>query len=191
MADDKDVDPEFVSVVRLVAFERLSDFGVMTSKRLRGTVLAPLCFALDDSASEVMARCVDEALISAEVKPVKVGSQLTIAEEERVESARRLSALVIAAAQSLVYGFGFAQLALPMVADLDVPDAARAMKLVVKEMKSNSAEDLCNIMLEVCVSLGLLVCFYPQFFSAMDVSVCGSCTWLRWMTAVRWTWARS
>jgi hypothetical protein len=160
MADDKEVDAEFVAAVRLVAFERLSDLGVMTSKRLRGTVLEPLCFSLDAAACEVMARCVDEALINAEVKPVKIGSHMTLAEEERAGNARQLSALVIAAAQSLVYGYGFAQLALPMVADLDVPDAARAMKLVVKDMKTANPEALCNILLEVCVVCEMVVLLF-------------------------------
>lgn len=155
LADNPATSPQFVNAVRPFVFARLSDMGTLTTGRLQGTALHRLSHTLHPDSCVIMARCVDDALLHAEVKPTKssgkeVPPSLTETEAKN-EAARELSTLTLRAAAGVTYGFGFSELALPMLADLDLPNAAQAIRFIIKDMKTMNPEALCATLLDVSV----------------------------------------
>jgi hypothetical protein len=179
VADAPDCSKEFVAVVRPVAFLRLADMGILTTPRLAGTFLAPLCLSLDPHACEIMARCVDETLIHADVKPSKSaasagGDTASFELESKSLATLELSSLVQGAARCVAFGYGFSELALPMFADLDVADATKAIRSVVKALKSTRPEALFTTILDV--RLPFMPIFSRSISTRSNFRVCGNCT---------------
>lgn len=150
IADAPDCDKSFSTVTRVFLFDRLNDVGKLCSARLEGTALHRLHFKPTDLCCEMMARCVDETLIEAEVKPSKKGASSILADvDTKAEQAQKLTHVVVSAGSGLTFGYGFSELALPMLADLDLPDATVAMRLIVKAMKEMNPEALVSTLLDV------------------------------------------